>query len=124
MAHLLEHLMFKGTPNFPEQKKEMTDRGLSWNGTTSDDRTNYFASMAESPANLDFYLHWLSEALTQSFIARKDLDSEMTVVRNEMESGENNPTAVLYQDMLAVAYHWHNYAKSTIGARADVENVS
>jgi zinc protease len=123
MAHLLEHLMFKGTPNFPEPKKEMTDRGLSWNGTTSDDRTNYFASMAENADHLDFYLHWLSEALTQSFIARKDLDSEMTVVRNEMESGENSPGNVLFQNMLASAFHWHNYGKSTIGARSDVENV-
>ena len=123
MAHLLEHLLFKGTPNHPDPKKEMSDRGLAWNGTTSDDRTNYFASMAESPANLDFYLRWLAEALTQSFIARKDLDSEMTVVRNEMESGENDPGRVLFQNALAASFHWHNYAKSTIGARADVENV-
>ena len=123
MAHLLEHLLFKGTPNHPDPKKEMSDRGLAWNGTTSDDRTNYFASMAESPANLDFYLRWLAEALTQSFIAKKDLDSEMTVVRNEMESGENDPGRVLLQNALAASYHWHNYAKSTIGARADVENV-
>jgi zinc protease len=123
MAHLLEHLMFKGTPQHPEPKKEMSDRGLAWNGTTSDDRTNYFASMAENADNLDFYLRWLSEALTQSFIARKDLDSEMTVVRNEMESGENDPGTVLIQNMRAAAFHWHNYANSTIGARSDVENV-
>ena len=123
MAHLLEHLMFKGTPHFPDPKKVMSDRGLSWNGTTSDDRTNYFASMAENAESLDLYLHWLSEALTQSFIAKKDLDSEMTVVRNEMESGENDPGNVLFQNVRAAAFHWHNYAKSTIGARADVENV-
>ena len=123
MAHLLEHLMFKGTPNHPDPKKEMSERGLNWNGTTSDDRTNYFASMAESPANLDFYLRWLAEALTQSFIAKKDLDSEMTVVRNEMESGENDPGNVLFQNVRAASFHWHNYANSTIGARADVENV-
>ena len=123
MAHLLEHLMFKGTPHHPDPKKEMTDRGLAWNGTTSDDRTNYFASMAENADHLDFYLGWLAEALTQSFIAKKDLDSEMTVVRNEMESGENSPFNVLYQNMRAAAYHWHNYANSTIGARSDVENV-
>src|SRR5882757_9570884 len=127
MAHLLEHLMFKGTPNHPDPKKEMSDRGLSWNGTTSNDRTNYFASMADDPtkpaANLDFYLHWLSEALTKSFIAKKDLDSEMTVVRNEMESGENDPGNVLFQNMLSASFHWHNYANATIGARADVENV-
>ena len=123
MAHLLEHLMFKGTPHYPDPKKLMSDRGLSWNGTTSEDRTNYFASMAESPENLDFYLRWLSEALTQSFIAKKDLDSEMTVVRNEMERGENNPVQVLLANMQASAFHWHNYSKSIIGARSDVENV-
>ena len=123
MAHLLEHLMFKGTPKHRDPKKEMSERGLSWNGTTSDDRTNYFASMAENPEHLAFYLGWLAESLTQSFIARKDLDSEMTVVRNEMESGENDPGSVLFQNMRAAAFHWHNYANSTIGARADVENV-
>jgi len=123
MAHLLEHLMFKGTPTYPDPKQLMTDRGLSWNGTTSDDRTNYFASMAESSANLDFYLHWLSDALTHSFIAKKGLDSEMTVVRNEMERGENDPGTILLQNALGAAFHWHNYSHSTIGARSDVENV-
>ena len=123
MAHLLEHLMFKGTPNYRDPKKEMSDRGLAFNGSTADDRTNYFASMAESPANLDFYLGWLADALTQSFIAKKDLDSEMTVVRNEMESGENDPGNVLFQNVRAAAYQWHNYGHSPIGARADVENV-
>jgi zinc protease len=123
MAHLLEHLMFKGTPQHPDPKKEMSDRGLAWNGTTSDDRTNYFASMAENPEHLAFYLGWLSEALTQSFIAKKDLDSEMTVVRNEMESGENDPGNILFENVRAAAFHWHNYAHSTIGARSDVENV-
>ena len=101
MAHLLEHLMFKGTPDVPRPKKAMSDLGLAWNSTTSDDRTGYFASMAENPANLDFYLHWLAEALTQSFIARKDLDSEMTVVRNEMESGENDPERILFENVIA-----------------------
>ena len=123
MAHLLEHLMFKGTPGFPDPKKVMSDRGMSWNGSTSDDRTNYFASMAENQDNLATYLHWLAEALTQSFIARRDLDSEMTVVRNEMERGENDPGTILFQNVRASAYHWHNYTNSTIGARSDVENV-
>ena len=123
MAHLLEHLMFKGTPKVPDPKRAMSDRGLSWNGSTSDDRTNYFASMAENPAHLDFYLHWLGEALTKSFVAKKDLDSEMTVVRNEMESGENDPGSILFEQALSAAYQWHNYGKSTIGARSDVEHV-
>ena len=64
-----------------------------------------------------------SAALVNSFIARKDLDSEMTVVRNEMEMGENDPDRILMEKTLSAMYQWHNYGKSTIGARADVEGV-
>ena len=123
MAHLLEHLLFKGTPRFPTVWAEFTKRGLAANGSTWLDRTNYFASFAANDANLAWYLDWLSDSMTASFIARKDLDSEMTVVRNEMEMGENSPGRVLFEKTLAAMYQWHNYGNSTIGARADVENV-
>jgi zinc protease len=123
MAHLLEHLLFKGTPRFPTVWAEFNKRGLAANGTTAWDRTNYFASFSANEANLAWYLDWLSDAMTQSFIAKKDLDSEMTVVRNEMESGENNPSRILFEKTLAGMYQWHNYGKSIIGARTDVENV-
>jgi zinc protease len=124
MAHLLEHLMFKGTPKYPQVWKDFTRLGLRANGSTWVDRTNYFASFAASDATLEWYLSWSADAMTHSFIARKDLDSEMTVVRNELESGENNPIRVLLQRSMSAAYIWHNYGKSTIGARADVENVN
>src|SRR5690606_38873737 len=52
-----------------------------------------------------------------------DLDAEMTVVRNEMEQGENSPFRILMQQMQAAAYQWHSYGRSVIGARSDVENV-
>lgn len=123
MAHLLEHLLFKGTPRFPTVWAEFNKRGLRANGSTWLDRTNYFASFAANDANLAWYLDWLADSMTRSFIARKDLDSEMTVVRNEMESGENSPSRVLFEKTLSAAYQWHNYGKSTIGARADVEGV-
>ena len=123
MAHLLEHLLFKGTPRFPTAWAEFNKRGLAANGSTSWDRTNYFASFSANDANLAWYLDWLSDAMTHSFIARKDLDSEMTVVRNEMESGENSPGRILLEKTLAAMYQWHNYGKSVIGARTDVENV-
>jgi zinc protease len=103
MAHLLEHMMFKGTPHHSGVMAEFQNRGFDFNGTTAEDRTNYFASMAQNDTNLDWYLRWLADALVNSNVARKDLDSEMTVVRNEMESGENNPSTVLYQKTLAAA---------------------
>ncbi|MGL4575857.1 MAG: M16 family metallopeptidase [Burkholderiaceae bacterium] len=123
MAHLLEHLIFKGTPTTKDVWAEFTKRGLRANGTTSLDRTNYFASFAYNEDNLRWYLSWQADAMVNSFIARKDLDTEMTVVRNEMEMGENNPQRILWQKAMATAYQWHNYGKSTIGARSDVENV-
>ena len=123
MAHLLEHMLFKGSPKHPTVWAEFSKRGLRANGTTSYDRTNYFASFAASDDNLKWYLDWQADAMVNSYIARKDLDTEMTVVRNEMERGENDPQRIMWQRSMAALYDWHNYGKSTIGARSDVENV-
>ena len=123
MAHLLEHLVFKGTPTTKNVWAEFSKRGLRANGTTSFDRTNYFASFAANEGNLQWYLSWQADIMVNSFIAKEDLATEMTVVRNEFESGENNPGRVTLQKTLATMYQWHNYGKSTIGARTDIENV-
>jgi zinc protease len=123
MAHLLEHLMFKGSPKHPEPKADFAYRGLHYNGTTSFDRTNYFASFAANDDNLKWYLGWEADAMVNSFVARKDLDSEMTVVRNEMERDENDPQRILVDRGMVGLFQWHNYGKPTIGARSDVENV-
>jgi zinc protease len=123
MAHLLEHMLFKGSPRHPTVWAEFEKRGLAANGSTWFDRTNYTASFSANDANLRWYLGWQADAMVNSFIARKDLDTEMTVVRNEMEMGENNASGILFEKTLATMYQWHNYGKSTIGARSDVENV-
>ncbi len=123
MAHLLEHMLFKGTPTIRNALAEFSRRGLQANGSTSTDRTNYYASFAANPETLNWYLDWQADAMVNSLIAREDLDTEMTVVRNEMESGENNPFRILWQKMLGAAYQWHNYGKTPIGARSDVEGV-
>jgi zinc protease len=123
MAHLLEHMLFKGSPRHPKVWAEFTRRGLAADGTTSFDRTNYTASFSANDDNLRWYLGWLADSMIDSHIAREDLDTEMTVVRNEMESGENNPTRILLQRTMAAACDWHPYGRSIIGARSDVENV-
>ena len=123
MAHLLEHLVFKGTPNHTNIPAELTAHGASPNGTTSFDRTNYFETFAANDDNLNWALDLESDRMVNSYIAKKDLDSEFSVVRNEMESGENDPFGILLERVLATAYEWHNYGKDTIGARSDVENV-
>ncbi|MEP7341386.1 MAG: insulinase family protein, partial [Acidobacteriota bacterium] len=123
MAHLLEHLVFKGTPNHKNIPEELTAHGTRPNGSTWYDRTNYFETFAASEENLKWALDLESDRMINSFIAKKDLDSEMTVVRNEFEMGENEPGRVLIERIYSTAYLWHNYGKSTIGARADIENV-
>ena len=123
MAHLLEHLVFKGTPTFPDVPKALRDHGASFNGTTNVDRTNYFETLPATDENLDFGIHLECDRLVNSFIKREDLMSEFTVVRNEFENGENSPQRVLAQRVQAVAYEWHNYGKSTIGNRSDIERV-
>lgn len=123
MAHLLEHLVFKGTPTFPDVPKALRDHGANFNGTTNSDRTNYFETLPSSDENLEFAIHLECDRLMSSFIKREDLMSEFTVVRNEFERGENSPQGVLSQRVQAVAYEWHNYGKSTIGNRSDIERV-
>jgi zinc protease len=123
MAHLLEHLVFKGTPNHPDIPKELTAHGARPNGTTWVDRTNYYETFNATEENLKWAIDLEADRMVNSYIAKKDLDSEMTVVRNEFESGENSPFRVLMERVMSTAFLWHNYGKSTIGSRADVENV-
>src|SRR4030095_4445957 len=124
MAHLLEHLMFKGTPSRGNILTELGKRGMQFNGTTGWDRTNYFESFTASGENLDWTLAMEADRMVNSWMRKSDLDPEMTVVRNEFESGENNPQLVLFGKMLASAFQWHNYAHMPIGARSDIENVN
>jgi zinc protease len=123
MAHLLEHMVFKGTPTHPNIPKVLRERGAQFNGTTSADRTNYFETVPASDDNLEFFIRLEADRLVNSYIRQEDLDAEMTVVRNEFERGENAPTSVLMKRLTAAAYHWHNYGKSTIGNRSDIERV-
>ncbi len=123
MAHLLEHLVFKGTPRHPNIAQELTAHGSNANGTTWLDRTNYFEVIQATDENLNWALDMEADRMVNSFIAKKDLESEMTVVRNEFEAGENYPSSILMERTLSSAFLWHNYGNSTIGARADIENV-
>jgi zinc protease len=123
MAHLLEHMLFKGSPKHEGVMKELQDHGAQFNGQTSWDRTNYFETFDASDANLEWALGLESDRMVNSFVRKTDLDTEMTVVRNEFELGENSPTRVLFERTLSAAFVWHSYGKSPIGSRSDIENV-
>src|SRR4051812_45060234 len=123
MAHLLEHMGFKGTPTHPLVPKALRGHGANFNGTTNDDPTNYFETMPATDENLEFGIKFEADRLVNSYVKREDLLSEMTVVRNEFERGENSPAGVLMERISAAAYEWHNYGRTTIGNRADIERV-
>src|SRR5262245_11049749 len=95
MAHLLEHMVFKGTPTHTNIPKALNEHGAQWNGSTSSDRVNYFETLAATDENLEFAIGLEADRLVNSLIRKEDLESEMTVVRNEFERGENSPQGVL-----------------------------
>lgn len=124
MAHLLEHMMFKGTAHHGEILAELNAHGaVNENASTDYDRTNYFETLNATPENLRWALEMEADRMVNSNIARKDLDSEMTVVRNEFERDENSAANVLEERVLRAAYIWHAYGRPVIGARSDIENV-
>ncbi|MFM2085990.1 MAG: hypothetical protein RLZZ237_859 [Pseudomonadota bacterium] len=136
MAHLLEHLLFKPSANFGIKKGTKTpvevlnSTGAQFNGTTWYDRTNYYATFPANDDNLRQMLALEADRMVNAAIDQNDLwnpatqKGEMTVVRNEFEMGESNPIRVTSERIQAVAYDWHNYGKSTIGARSDIEQVN
>ena len=123
MAHLLEHMVFKGSTKHPNVPQELTEHGASPNGTTWYDRTNYFETFSATDENLKWALDLEADRMVNSFLKKEDLASEFSVVRNEFESGENRPSRVLMERVLSTAYLWHNYGKSTIGSKEDIERV-
>jgi len=123
MAHLLEHMLFKSTKNLGDIKKQLSDKGGAANGTTYYDRTNYYEIFPSNDENLKWAINMEADRMINATILQSDLDKEFSVVRNEFEIGENNPSGVLMEKVISTAYMWHNYGNSTIGSKEDIERV-
>ncbi|MCG3172584.1 MAG: hypothetical protein GMKNLPBB_00738 [Myxococcota bacterium] len=126
-THLLEHLMFKGSDRFNKKAGTSIDNtlrpiGAQFNATTWNDRTNYFATLPSS--RLEMYVDMEADRMTNAWIREEDRRDEMTVVRNELERGENDFNEVLSNNLYAHAFKAHPYHHPTIGWVSDVENVS
>ena len=125
-THILEHLMFKGTPTFNKKNgnsipSTLENIGAVMNANTWTDRTNYFENIPSD--KLELAIHIESDRMRNALILDEDRKSEMTVVRNEFEQGENDPTSALDKEMWATAYFAHPYHHSTIGWKSDIENM-
>ena len=123
MAHLLEHMLFKGSPRHPDPRTEFQDHGADFNAETWLDYTTYYETLLSTPDNLRFALDLEADRMTAARLTARDLSREFSVVRNELENGENSPHEILQQRLLHIAYSWHGYGRDTIGNRSDVENV-
>ena len=126
-THLLEHLMFKGTESYNRAKGNSVDQflrrvGSRFNATTWLDRTNYYATLGSE--HLETYMAIEADRMRNLLVREEDRRPEMTVVRNEFEIGENDPTQALDKEISALSYLAHPYHHSTIGWRSDIENVS
>jgi zinc protease len=124
MAHLLEHMLFKGAGNRKNIKDDLTKLGASYNGTTTADRTNYFESVEAAPVKVDELIRLEADRFIRARFTAADLASEMTVVRNELENSEREPSRVVLSALARSGFNWHGYARSTIGARSDIEGAS
>ncbi len=125
-THLLEHLMFKGSPRFNDaggnSLKQYLERvGGNYNATTSTDRTHYFATVGKDA--LEGYIRVEADRMRNLWLRESDRRSEMTVVRNEFERGKNDPDNVLLEEVTAAAYQALPYHHPTIGWRSDIEHV-
>ena len=126
-THLLEHLMFKGSRKFNTDKGNsvfqlLQSLGARMNATTWLDRTNYFETVPSE--HLETAIEIEADRMRNAYIKEKDRQSEMTVVRNEFERGQNSPFGVLDEHIWAMAYMAHPYHHSTIGWKSDIEGVS
>jgi len=124
MAHLLEHMLFKGAGQRKNIKDDLTKLGASYNGTTTADRTNYFESVESDPLKVDELIRIEADRFIRAQFTAADLASEMTVVRNELENSEREPSRVVLNALARSGFNWHGYARSTIGARSDIEGAS
>lgn len=125
-THLLEHLMFKGTPTFNKKNgSTITDvlqnTGAQLNATTWNDRTNYFETLPSDKIELALQIE--ADRMRNSLLTKEDKEAEMTVVRNEFERAENNPNSLLDKEIWATAYMAHPYHHSTIGWKSDIEKA-
>lgn len=125
-THFLEHMMFKGTKERnPADGNGFDDimkptGGLN-NATTFYDRTNYFEVVPRDKLGLTLAVE--ADRMRNLVLTEEDRDSEMTVVRNEFERGENSPGQVMFKHLMATAYLEHPYHHPVIGWRSDVEGV-
>lgn len=126
IAHLFEHLMFKGTPTRPEGVFDRTLEGLGarLNAATWLDWTYYYEDVP-GPEHLPLVVDLESDRLENMILSTEQLESERKVVVNERkERVDNDPNGRLSELLWSMAYTEHPYGKPTIGWMPDIHGLS
>lgn len=126
-THFLEHLMFKGTERFNRERGTgvfavLQRVGALLNATTWLDRTNYYELLPSE--HLELAIEIEADRMRNARIREEDIERERSVILNELDRGENDPTRKLLQAVYATAFFAHPYGHPTIGWRSDVERVT
>lgn len=122
-AHLLEHMLLKGTTDRPDLAREMRERGAAYDGSTRHDYTNYYETFRAGEDNLSWAFELEADRMLNARLEEEELLSERTVVLNELALYEDMPLSSVRAHVQGTAYLWHNYGRTLSGERSDVENV-
>src|SRR5713226_7405547 len=126
-AHLFEHLMFNGSENFDDDYFQALERvgATDLNGTTNEDRTNYFQNVPTSALDLVLWMESDRMGHLLGAITQKKLDEQRGVVQNEKRQGENQPYAVSEELIVSNTYPYgHPYQHTVIGSMEDLNAAS
>lgn len=123
MAHMLEHMLFRGTKRHPNMLAEQTRRGSRRSGGTSVDQTYYYETINATDSLIDWALDLQADRMVNALISRESLASEFSVVRNELELAESDPSTAARARLFSAAFRFHPYRRSVLGAQSDIENM-
>jgi len=116
LSHLFEHMFFKANKDYPDQEKfiERTkELGAIWNGTTGDERVNYYFTFASD--SLEAGLKFMNAALRYPIYRTEDMQKERPVVDGEFQRGESNPIFNLFLDVNKRTWGENFTRKNAIG---------
>ena len=126
-AHLFEHLMFNGSEHYDDDYFKPFDRvgATGMNGTTSQDRTNYFQVVPTTALDMALWMESDRMGHMLGAVDQARLDEQRGVVQNEKRQGENQPYGKVFLTLFENTYPaGHPYDHSTIGSMDDLNDAS
>lgn len=124
ISHWVEHMMFKGTPTFPNGTLDslVSREGGYWNAFTWVDFTAYYETMPTS--KIDLAIHLEADRMANTVMTPEEVESERTVIISERQMYENDPNFQLSEELTSVAFRVHPYHHEVIGDVADLTTMT